>query len=479
MSRTSGRAGQSRTSAAHAPQASSGRFTALDGLARFLRHEGNTLLIKGYAGAGKTTLAIQLLEELAPKGNGVYVSSRVSREKLQRELPWSGFGTRTQPGTGFSDLRLGSAASFVEEVMKAVVPKGRPSPPVVVLDTWDGIAKEMEAKERLKSEKMLIALADASKTRLVFVSEEPERTTMDYLVDGIVELKREEEFGRVFREIEVQKLRGTLIEQHKYLYTLAGGRFVLIPPYDVPPISKAQAPTPISDRGDYFSFGSPGLDEIFEGLRKGGTFAAVYDEKVPYSILRLIAVSALVNALNVGKGVVAVPLPGSADKDLAEVMKPFVSPKTYRNCLAIASLGSDTDLEPPLYSVAAQAQKDTTARLDELVAKVRNSSETKSVLVIESVGTFEAPFATRIEAVLEGIGGRAGQVRSSGTDALLLLLQHDSPISSRILALSGKYARLFVKDRSIVITGEKPSTPAFALEHSQENPLLAHLTLIV
>ena len=54
----------------------------LDGLARFLTLKGNTLLIKGYAGAGKTTLSLQLLRQLARDGSGVYISSRVSQDKV-------------------------------------------------------------------------------------------------------------------------------------------------------------------------------------------------------------------------------------------------------------------------------------------------------------------------------------------------------------------------------------------------------------
>jgi KaiC/GvpD/RAD55 family RecA-like ATPase len=455
-------------------------FSALNGLAKFLVSEGSTLLIKGSAGAGKTTLALQLLGQLAPNGGGVYLSSRVSEHKLQSELPWVEFGSINQKGSnGFSDLRLGSPAAFVEEILDTVAKDGRVAAPAVVLDTWDGIAKEMPESDRLKSEKMLIAVADRSKTRMIFVSEEPERTTMDYLVDGIVELRREEKSERIFREIEVQKLRGTRIDQHKYIFTLEGGRFTLIPPYSPPVFTEPRPVAPVRDHGEYFSFGSPMLDNVFQGLRKGGTFTLVYDENVPYSALRLIEVSALINALNTGKGVVTVPLPGAPSSEVAELAAPFVSPGVYRKCLAIGSLGSGSDLQPPLYSVSDKVQAETSADINKLVSRVRDNSETKSVLIVESIDTFEAPFASNIESVLEGVGGRSGSVRTSETDALLLLIQQDSPIRSRILSLSRRYARLFMKDRSVVILGEKPSTPAYAIDHDPKNPILARLSLIV
>ena len=455
-------------------------FTALDGLATFLRQEGNTLLIKGYAGAGKTTLALQLLSQLSRKESGVYVSSRVSKVKVQKELPWTEFREKGKRGAdGFEDLRLGTPEFFLEKILRVMSNKGRSGPDVVVLDTWDAIAKEMTPQDRLKAEKMLIAAADGSSVRTIFVSEEPERTTMDYLVDGMVEMKRYEKFGRVFREIEVQKLRGTVIEQHKYLYTLHEGKFTLIPPYAAPAAAgpKRTDPIPISD--DSFSLGSKDLDGMFQGIMRGTAFAVVYDEDVPYSALRLLSVSAMVHALNTGKGVCDMPLLGTTNSEVADVIRPFVDPRAYRECLAIASLGAESDLEPPLYSMTGAEPKQTALRVTELAEKVRERSETKSVLMVESVGTIEAHYASRMDELVEGFAARVSTVRASGTDSLMLLIQHDSPLASKLLAMCRRYARMITMDRSIVILGEKPATPSFALDHDPENPLLGKLTLIV
>ncbi len=45
-------------------------------------------MIKGEAGTGKTTLALQLIEAAAAKQNQYYLSSRVSDESLFRQFPW-------------------------------------------------------------------------------------------------------------------------------------------------------------------------------------------------------------------------------------------------------------------------------------------------------------------------------------------------------------------------------------------------------
>jgi KaiC/GvpD/RAD55 family RecA-like ATPase len=463
------------------PRAGGRGFSALDGLAAFLEQEGNTLLIKGHAGAGKTTLALQLLAQLSPKGAGVYVSSRVSQGKVQRELPWAEFARNRGSRRRFEDLRLGSPEHFLEHILGAMA-EGRSGHPVIVLDTWDGIAKEMSPQERLKAEKMIIAAADSSNARTIFVSEEPGGTTMDYLVDGVVEMKREEWHGRVFREIEIQKLRGTLIEQHRYLYTLEGGRFTLIPPYhDSAPAASPppRRPEAIPEHEDSISFGSPRMDEVFGGLQKANAFTFTYDESIPYSAVRLITIPAVVNALNTGRGVFYVPLPGATGQEVAEAVRPHVGPAEFRECLALGSVGSDGGAGPPLYPISARQPKEASARVDELVSMVRARCETKSVLIVESLGMFEALFATRVESMVEAIAERASAVHSSRTDVVMFNIRSESPICSQTLALSGRYVRLFARDRSVVVLGEKPGTPAYALDHDRGNPLLAQLTLIV
>ncbi|MFP4171157.1 MAG: gas vesicle protein GvpD P-loop domain-containing protein [Methanomassiliicoccales archaeon] len=55
----------------------------------FLRATGgHSLLIKGKAGTGKTTLALQMIEELSGEQVDYYLSTRVSDESLYRQFPW-------------------------------------------------------------------------------------------------------------------------------------------------------------------------------------------------------------------------------------------------------------------------------------------------------------------------------------------------------------------------------------------------------
>ena len=49
---------------------------------------GQILLIKGKPGTGKTILSFEILKEICEEHNGLYVSTRVTPEKLYSLFPW-------------------------------------------------------------------------------------------------------------------------------------------------------------------------------------------------------------------------------------------------------------------------------------------------------------------------------------------------------------------------------------------------------
>lgn len=451
-------------------------------VSRFLATEGATLLIKGYAGSGKTILALQLLSQLPKGGKGAYISSRVSESKLLQQLPWlEGIErkTKTKEKTEFIDIRLGTAESVLKEMMEIVSCKRRDmGVNTIVFDTWDGLAKEVE-EERLKAEKTLIALADSTKTRMIFVSEEPGRTTMDYLVDGIIELVRAEEHNRVFREVEIQKLRGTLISQHKYLYTLLGGMFRHFEPYLPPARPEGKWFKPIEDHDGAFSFGSPVMDQEFGGLGRGNTSVFEYVENVPYSALRLIELPAIVNALNLGHGVACVPLPGSGIENLAAVIRSATSEDEVRERLVIMSQGDPIALKPPFYGIGSMDPVKSGQNLVEFIEGVRGRSKREGVLVVGSIGQLEGAYASNLNPLLEQISHLISDIQVRSIDTLMLFMPGDAQLRERLIAMSREHARFFVKDGSVVLMGEKPNTGAMILEHLPENPMLPCLTKIV
>jgi predicted ATP-dependent serine protease len=51
-------------------------------LMQFVKHDTYSLLIKGYAGTGKTTLSLTILRVLNIKSNFFYISTRISPRQI-------------------------------------------------------------------------------------------------------------------------------------------------------------------------------------------------------------------------------------------------------------------------------------------------------------------------------------------------------------------------------------------------------------
>jgi KaiC/GvpD/RAD55 family RecA-like ATPase len=447
----------------------------LGGLEHFLNLESHSLLIKGLPGTGKTTLALQLLDYFGSE-KGLYFSTRVGQSKLSKQFPWIHDVLSRQ--NQFSDVRMSDSDSFVQDVIAALTKKSN-RVPVIVLDTWDSFAKELEEKDRIKTEKTLVAIADNSHTRVVFVSEEPTRTTIDYLVDGVIELSRREESERIFREVEVLKLRGTPIFQHKYLYTLLDGKFTLLGPYVIPDYSVVKPLKPIPDIDERYSFGSSSVDEVFGGLLKGGTFTIEYGERVPYSAVRMFELPLIVNFLIMGRSVFMAPLPGAGSEDLFSLISRAI-PKSKSEGVKerFKIVTSDQSL---LNSGKVETFSTTKAQKDEgskAIDELRSKSIDGKVLLIESISLFENKYASVLNSVVEGLSDRASITQENG-DASIFLLQTDSPIRTRVLAMSYNFASLRVTDRSVIFMGEKQNTGAYVVQNSKDNQLLPELYQIV
>ena len=211
-----------------------------DELVRFIQCSTYSLLIKGFAGTGKTTLALTILKALGTKNNFFYISTRVSPKQLFQYYPWlEKFVEQpksTNPGDAqehglmpsFEDARLDEPESLFERITNQLMDI---KSPIIIIDSWDAIASFMDKEARLNNERVLQTWRERAGAKLIFISEYPADTTLDFLVDGIVELKQSSHENARVREIFLLKLRGVRIERPSYIYTLDKSIFRSFAPY--------------------------------------------------------------------------------------------------------------------------------------------------------------------------------------------------------------------------------------------------------
>ena len=302
-------------------------------LYEFLKRE-HTLLIKGEPGTGKTVLSLELLRIFSKENTGVYFSSRVPRDVLYEQYPWLKESLKNgrvivPGGLKIEDLTLETVESFIEHLIETLK---KTSNPFVVIDSWDALVKGLNPSERIIEEKNILSVIYSIKGRVIFVMEAPETTSLDYLVDGIVTLRDvdvysggEYEAGgrrrtgvKSLREMELNKLRGILRLQKKYIFTLQDGRFRSIQPFGGFLPSILLKPKPIIDPDEKrVSSGIEDFDAVLNGGLERGSFNLIEQGfGVGMRITHSILIPMIVNNVNLGRGVVIIPSEGfSIDKE--------------------------------------------------------------------------------------------------------------------------------------------------------------------
>src|SRR5919109_1414305 len=192
-------------------------------LMEFINKDTYSLIIKGSAGTGKTTLSLTILRALEIKDNFFYICTRVSPKQLLTLYPWiakfkesqekekpNSETNETDVPINFEDARLDEPESLFERITNELMDVRAP---LIIIDSWDAIASFMDREARLNNERVLQTWRERAGAKLIFICEDPNDKTLDFLVDGIVELEQTFYDNVRIRKITLSKLRGVQINK--------------------------------------------------------------------------------------------------------------------------------------------------------------------------------------------------------------------------------------------------------------------------
>jgi KaiC/GvpD/RAD55 family RecA-like ATPase len=304
--------------------------------------KGFSLLIKGLHGTGKTMLVFEILNGFGGD-NAVYLSTRVSLPALYEQFPWleerAGFSVIDATKLYISSKPFPGLRSFSDVLYEKL--KEAEKPAMLVIDSWEAIASA-EAKEE-KIEVLEAAITDlvrhyATEYRmnLILVSEGIEATPFDYIVDGIVELSRIAIDYRRARELVIKKLRGVRIDQHKYAFTLDGGRFRYFSPFEMRKVEKPRRVEVVPNTATHLSTGCVEIDRILAGgLPRGSTTIVEYGDDLSLFGYQSIVAHMIINSLQQGNYCVKIPSSGWDERRLRRGILPFVKEEDYLKYLTV------------------------------------------------------------------------------------------------------------------------------------------------
>lgn len=197
-------------------------------LKEFMKNDTYSLLVKGPSGSGKTTFSLTILNSLKAKNNFFYISTRASPKQIFEHYPWLRKFVEApsrdidSPEVGqnlsaFEDARLDEPESLFERVTNQLMDVKNP---VIIIDSWDSVASLMDREARLNNERVLQTWRERAKAKLIFTTEESVESSLENIVDGVVELNYELKDGLRTRSLFLKKLRGIPIKRSLYLFTL-------------------------------------------------------------------------------------------------------------------------------------------------------------------------------------------------------------------------------------------------------------------
>lgn len=440
---------------------------------RLLDEEGVFFLIKGDAGTGKTSLALELLKRYKDR-NGVYLSTRSTSKKFFKYFPWI-------KGAIKPELVIDVAESYEEEIesefgsfesmgvvfqfFEEFYERARKlEKPIIVVDSWEGVAQRMDEKERLKTENALVTLVEKANANLIFVSEEPERTVLDYLADGVVVVNRRELEGklpfhtRLIREIEVQKLKGIEIRQPKHLFTLNDGRFQYFPSFKAETLAKVVKPKPIPDTDKQVSAGSKELDELLSGGFQKGSFNLLEIEYGVGSAYNYLTFSTIINFLNQQRGVVILPTEGTTAQTYYDGVVPFTGEDNFeKHTRVIQRSGVEEKVKPYIVPVplTGLAFRETNIEWIKTIRELERKTKGEPVLGVMGLDSIEYTYgASEVEKEI-GVGISLTKVSNH---VVLGIAKQGQALTDKLSQMSTTHFVVKNVNGAIVVYGVVPRT---------------------
>ncbi len=488
---------------------SKGRMAIPPEVVQFIERSGGcSLLIKGTAGTGKTTLSLQLIEEIGDPDRSFYLSTRVSDDSLYSQFPWLEEKEMKNNIVDSSKVfleaiyeeeeeeeddelpesekkKLESAKKFLGSIDEDKMPTEvdrthlrsleRKIPGLErIYDRIDGILPErtmlivdsvegLTHKYGLDAETFIMTLqkdlAENSNTNLILVLEKAEAKNLEYLVDGVINLNRFYLENRIVREIRLLKLRGVGIRQPGYLMTLDGGRFTCFEPFRSIEETHNDWIT-VEGSEDRYSTGSKDLDDILEGgFPKGSYNVFEVQEDVSteeyFSVIRPI----FLNTLSKGMGVLAILSGGTHPDNLKDDITRFISEDKFDHKFRIVDYFSPHSEKPYMMALGGKKRDEVGKIYNKHISDI--SDEGKSP-ILDYTGFDTLEYLMGNEIAIKDLLEAVANTKVSHNLGIGII-KHGLKLTSEIKNMADNYFVLSSINKTPCIYGIKPKTGLYAI----------------
>src|SRR5580658_8617576 len=433
---------------------------------------GRSLIVKGGAGSGKTTFGLELLERVGQPNRSYYLSTRVGDEALYRQFPWL-------KATEMRTRVLDAAKLFLDAIQSTGKSREPDLPETEQRKVRAGkeilgsFGQERGPPTRVDRAHLQALLKRSPMPEVENVYNRIEKAlpekallVIEYLVDRLISIQREELDERRVRHLRLEKLRATNIGRARYAVTLNGGRFEAL---GIGSGSPSSPPTgawkPIPDPERYYSTGIPDFDQLLGGgFRRGSVNAFEVDVNVGIDDYYMLFTPTFLNFLAQGRGIIAVLAAGESPEKLRETLVRHVPPNQFDTRVRIPDYTAN-ETEDPYILPMARFGRDEAMRAMVTAEKAVAGPDRKPFIEYTAFDTFESLMGDQvaIRMYFQGLS-RTKHVGNLGIG----LLKPGLLVSSEILNMVDTYFRIINIDNAPCIYGIRPRTTIYAISVDPE-----------
>ncbi len=290
----------------------------------------------------QTFLSKKLLESIYQEDEEVKEAQREELQKLEGKVE------RGEIITEEEEIDEKIKNEFVFEIGKTLpeldrayelVDRNLPEKSLIVIDSIKALSEHYGIPKDKIVRTLQKDLVENSNTNIIFIAESLEKTDLEYLVDGVVELKDKDVRDRTIREMEIKKLKTQKVENSTYLYTLNEGKFRTIPKtmsYDLEIDSKEKGPLVLSG-DERISTGDKGLDEMTGGFQTHSSHLIEVDRKIPRQFFDDMILSMITNSCQLDRGTIVLPPFGSSSSFVKSLLEDRLDEEKMENLLLLQS----------------------------------------------------------------------------------------------------------------------------------------------
>jgi len=283
----------------------------------------------------------------------------------------------------------------------------------------------------------------------------------EFVADGVIILRRGLLDGRLVRELEIAKLRGTEIKQPRHLFTMDGG-FRICAPSSLKMPKERKMFKPIPDTETHYSSGSEQLDRILGGYPRGSFWVIEADPTVPLILFRLFAAIPGLSFVHQKRGIVYYPPPGVTYEEAKKLYSGFVDPKGFKHVRVceVNPRGKDPSILP-IGGSTKDLEKDEKA-WNEAKEELRRKTK-QPILMLLSLEALENRYGESREKLFNMVTNQVASCRANG-DLTIALSRPQLATGLRAASLAGNILRLTEKNGTILFYGVNPRTGLHAVE---------------